>query len=112
MNVQFNTAPPPATGSREPAPSPQQAAPAPVAQAPAAPASADAIQQAARRINEFLKSSATDVEFAVDGRSNKVVVRVVDSQTKQVIRQMPTEEMLAISQSLDQMSGLLFRQEA
>ena len=68
--------------------------------------------QAARAINEFLKSSSANVEFMVDGRSSKVIVRVVDSETGQVIRQMPSEEMLAISQALDRMTGLLLEQKA
>lgn len=68
--------------------------------------------QAAVRINEFLKSSAASVQFSVEATSNRVIVRVVDSTTHQVIRQMPTEETLAISQALDHMIGLLFAQKA
>ena len=47
----------------------------------------------------------------MDSSSKQVVVRVVDSQTKEVIRQMPTDAMLAISKSLDRMSGLLLKQK-
>jgi flagellar protein FlaG len=39
-------------------------------------------------------------------------VRIVDSQTKEVIRQIPSEEMLAISKYMDQMSGKLIQQKA
>jgi flagellar protein FlaG len=81
--------------------------------APAQPApEAEALQQAARQINAFLKSSSTGVEFVVDGPSNQVVVRIVDSNTGQVLRQMPSPEMLALSESLDRMSGLLLTQKA
>lgn len=77
------------------------------------PASAEAIKQAAAQINEFLRSSAAaSVEFTVDGTSDHVVVRVVDTETNQVIRQMPSEETLAISRALDHLSGLLLRQRA
>jgi flagellar protein FlaG len=76
------------------------------------PANAEAAMQAAARINEFLKSSAASVEFTVEAASNRVIVRVVDSATHQVIRQMPTEETLAISHALDHMIGLLFAQRA
>ena len=78
-----------------------------------APPGAEAAQQAARRINEFLKSSSSaSVEFTVEGQSNRVVVRVVDSETGQLIRQMPSEEMLAISHALDRVTGLLLEQKA
>jgi flagellar protein FlaG len=81
---------------------------------PVAPpaASAAAAKQAAARINEFLKSSAANVQFTVDAASDKVIVRVIDSETGQLIRQMPTEEMLAISRALDRLSGLLLEQKA
>jgi flagellar protein FlaG len=73
---------------------------------------AEAVRQSARQINAFLKSSSAGIEFVVDGQSNKVIVRVVDSETKQLIRQMPSEETLAISQALDRVTGLLLKQRA
>ena len=76
------------------------------------PVSAEAVRQAAARINEFLKSSSISVEFIADGRSNKIIVRVVDSETNQVIRQIPSEEALAVSRALDGTEGLLFSQKA
>lgn len=83
------------------------------AAAPAhAPLSSEAVKQVARQINDFLKSSSSSIEFTVDGDSSTVVVRVVDSQTNELIRQIPSEEMIAISKSLDQMAGLLLKQTA
>ena len=115
MNIQFNTAPPPAPGSRETVSPPPRRAPelpAQAAQAPAAPPGVEPIRQAARQINDFLKSAKADVEFSVDSESNHVVVRVVDSQTRQVIRQIPSEDMIALSKSMEQMTGMLIRQKS
>ena len=74
--------------------------------------SAEALRQVAQEVNDFLKSSQSNLQFVVDDESKKVVVRIVDSETKQVIRQMPSEEMLAISHSLDKLAGLLIQQKA
>ena len=68
--------------------------------------------QAAQEINDFLKSSSAGIEFQVDNQSERVIVRVVDTETKQLIRQVPTEEMVAISHALDRMTGLLLAQKA
>ena len=68
--------------------------------------------QAAQEINDFLKSSSAGIEFQVDKQSERVIVRVVDTETKQLIRQVPTEEMVAISHALDRMTGLLLAQKA
>jgi len=92
-------------------PPPVQAAPV-LAPTPRQPPSDEATRQAARMINDFLKSSSAGIEFSVDDGSNRIVVRVVDSETKQVIRQMPSEEALAIAQSLDRLTGLLLAQDA
>jgi len=85
---------------------------APPPDAAAQPSSIEAAGRAARQINDFLQSSNSNIEFSVDGDSNKVIVRVIDSQTRHVIRQIPSEEMLAIARSLDQMTGLRINQTA
>ncbi len=82
-----------------------------VAQKPAPPDRQKAAQ-AAKEINDFLKSSSAGIEFQVDKQSERVIVRVVDTETKQLIRQVPTEEMVAISHALDRMTGLLLAQKA
>ena len=107
-----NAAPAPLPGAVD---SPRPASVPPLAQTAESrqqPPGAEAAQQAARRINEFLKSSSASVEFTVDSQSNRVIVRVVDSATGQLIRQMPSEEMLAISHALDRVTGLLLEQKA
>jgi len=55
----------------------------------------------------------TGVEFSIDQDSNKTLVKVVDTKTGDTIKQFPSKEMIAISQSIDQFQkGLLLRQKA
>lgn len=91
------------------APPPQTA---PVAAPKSSQTSVHVAMNAARQINDFLKSSSAGLEFKVDGDSKRVVVRIVDSETGKVIRQIPTEEMLAIAQSLEHAPGVLFELKA
>jgi flagellar protein FlaG len=126
MNSTIASVSPPAAGSTAlpAAPLPGQAGshaavlpqpPPPPAQSASSPPpqlSADAARQAARAINDFIKSTSANVEFTVDSESDQVVVRVVDSENNQLIRQIPSEDMLAISHALDRMTGLLFKQKA
>ena len=76
------------------------------------PLSAEAAQAVAHQINNFLAESAAGVEIAFDAPANRFIVRVVNSATNEVIRQMPSEEMLAIASSLDHAAGLLLKQRA
>lgn len=70
------------------------------------------VQNAVERINESLPPSSQGIEFAVDADSERVIVKVVDRETREVLRQMPTKEALEIAKALDRNQGLLIRQEA
>lgn len=64
-------------------------------------------------INKTLKQANKNLEFSVDESTNKQVVKLVDMETGDLVRQFPTEEMLAISHSINQFQqGLLLKQEA
>lgn len=84
-----------------------------VAAKPAAEPSAAQLQNVVDNINKALKQANRNLEFSVDESTNKQVVRLVDTDTGDLIRQFPTEEMLAISRAIDQIQqGLLLKQKA
>ena len=76
------------------------------------PASEAQLQGAVNAANDFIKPITNSVEFSLDKDSDKMVVKVMDIATKEVIRQIPSEEMLAIAQALDKIQGLLIKQKA
>lgn len=81
----------------------------PAEQAP----SKEQVQQAIQAISKSVaSSSASNLQFSVDDDTGKTVVRVVDKTTGDVIRQIPSEEVIALSKAMDQMTGLLLRQKA
>jgi flagellar protein FlaG len=83
--------------------------------APAAEASApsrDQVDQAVARLNKAVQKFSSGIEFSVDSdNDDRVVVKIVDQATKEVIRQMPTKEALEISKAIDRSIGLLIRQK-
>ncbi|RJF98625.1 flagellar protein FlaG [Noviherbaspirillum saxi] len=79
---------------------------------PATVPSLGQVSQALKSINKALEERSQSLEFALDEDTDRTVVKVLDRQTKEVIRQMPTEEALRISKTLDQSHGLLIRQKA
>ncbi len=50
--------------------------------------------------------------FKVDEKSGQAVVTVLDKDTGDVIRQMPSEEALALAEKLSEVTGLLMKTEA
>ena len=55
--------------------------------------------------------SATKITFAVDEATGQTVVRVLDKETGEIIRQLPPEELLILVAKMEQLSGLIFNQE-
>lgn len=74
--------------------------------------SRERIEEAVNAVNEFLKPINNSIQFSLDEDTGKTVVKVIDLETKDLIRQFPSEEMLAIAKAIDQMKGLLVHQKA
>ena len=82
--------------------------------------SEDQVKQAVQKINTSLAASQSQssIEFSMNATSHRIVVKVVDQSTNQVIRQIPSKQALAIADSLDQSQdgqsaqGLLINQQA
>lgn len=64
------------------------------------------------KVQEFTNTLANELKFSIDDNSGQTVVKIVDTATDEVIRQIPSEEMLAIADALDQIQGLLIKQKA
>ena len=80
----------------------------------AAPAveSASAVHEAVAAINRAAKSLNNSIQLSLDDRSAQPVVRVIDSETGQLVRQIPTEEVLELRRALDRIAGLLINRTA
>jgi flagellar protein FlaG len=69
------------------------------------------LNDAADKANEFLKALDVQLLFSVDEGTGKTVVKVTDKQTGDLIRQIPSKEMLAIAKALDTIQGLIIRKK-
>lgn len=81
---------------------------------PANPAepSRESLLQAVDEVRKAIEPVAQDLLFSIDDDTGRTVVKVVDASTDEVIRQIPSEEVLAISKALDKLQGVLIKQEA
>ena len=53
-----------------------------------------------------------EIQFSVHKETNQTIVKVVDRETDKVIRQLPSEEILKIAESLENFSGMLLKEQA
>lgn len=70
------------------------------------------VKKAAEQIKAFVQASSHNLNFSVDKGSGRIIVKVVDQETGEVIRQIPAEETLAIANSLDTPRGVFIRSKA
>lgn len=85
------------------------------AQAPTesnSPANTAAVSEAVKAINAQVQRVAQNLKFTVDQDSGRTVVKVVEGESGKIIRQIPSEEALAISEALEKMQGLIIQQKA
>ena len=59
------------------------------------------VDYAVNKLNEYIQHSRRDLHFSVDNDSGRVVVKVIDSETREVIRQIPSEEVVALARGAD-----------
>ena len=86
----------------------------PATQEKAAPVvtNTQAVKAAVEASNRVVQSLQSKIEFVTDDSSGQMLIKVIDPTNNELIRQIPSEEMLAISRALDRMQGLLVKSQA
>lgn len=81
--------------------------------------SQQALDEALLEMNEFVQARNKQLNFSVDEDSGKQVVKVTDSESGDVIRQIPTEEVLNLSRRIQDLQmdvgsavGVFFNKQA
>ncbi len=74
--------------------------------------SVDQTEQSLKEINKVMDALSISVQFQMDPDFKEPIIKVVDQQSGEVIRQFPSEEVVRISKALDNLKGLLFAQTA
>ncbi|MEW9902817.1 flagellar protein FlaG [Pseudomonas putida] len=70
------------------------------------------VKSAVAEIEKFLKETRRNLEFSTDEESGRIVVKVIASDSGELIRQIPSEEALRIAHSLSDVKSILFDAKA
>jgi len=65
------------------------------------------IKDTVRRLNELMAERERSLTFRVDEASGRTVITVLDATTREVVRQIPSEEVLALARALEVSGALL-----
>ena len=61
-----------------------------------------------KHLNEHMKSLDTNITFGFDDKVDAMFVNVVEKSTGKVIRRIPTEEAMKISEKMKEIVGMIF----
>jgi flagellar protein FlaG len=70
------------------------------------------VEAAVATIQDFVQSVSRSLNFSLEEGSGRVVVKVTDVGSGDVIRQIPSEEALQLAENLSEVRSLLFKAEA
>jgi flagellar protein FlaG len=63
-------------------------------------------------LNDAIKLMGTKLSFSVDDSTGRTIVKVVDAETNEVIRQIPPEELLVVAHRINKLMGVFFNRAA
>jgi flagellar protein FlaG len=68
------------------------------------------IQEAIDRLNQQVKANGRDLSFQMDEEINRPIITVRNIETGEVVRQIPSEEIIRMAHSIEEGKGLLFNE--
>ena len=66
-----------------------------------------AIQDRVVELNSYMQNMNRSLQFSIDEQSGATVIKVIDVDTDELIRQIPAEELLVVRSSLEEYRGML-----
>ena len=63
-------------------------------------------------LNDLVRELHRELEFSVDQDSGDTVIKVIDRETDEVVRQIPSEELVHLRKRLQEAAGVIFRDSA
>jgi flagellar protein FlaG len=70
------------------------------------------LQHALEMLKQAMPTKASALQFSLDESSGQTIARIVDGETGELIRQIPSKELLEIAHAIDKMQGMLLKQKA
>ncbi|RJQ46666.1 MAG: flagellar protein FlaG [Gammaproteobacteria bacterium] len=90
---------------------PPERDPPPAAAAPVV-AVQEEIADAVSSLNDYVQNLRRDLHFTVDEDTGRTVIKVIDSETDEVIRQIPVEEALNLARYLEHNQAAMLQAQA
>ena len=65
------------------------------------------IKKAVDKANQTMQDQGRSLEFKIHEKTNEVIVKIIDTSTKEVIREIPSEKILDMFANMLELAGLI-----
>jgi flagellar protein FlaG len=79
---------------------------------PPVPIDRATLEQAVAKVSEDIHAHDTNLKFEIDDSTDRVIVKVIEKDSGEVIRQFPPKEVLELAKFFNSSKGLLLKEEA
>ncbi len=79
---------------------------------PTAPIDRATLEQAVAKVSEDIQAHDTNLKFEIDDSTDRVIVKVIEKDSGEVIRQFPPKEVLELAKFFNSSKGLLLKEQA
>lgn len=66
------------------------------------------LEQSVDELNGLVQELHRELHFSLDDGSGEVVVKVIDRETDEILREIPSEEVLRLREKLEEATGAIF----
>jgi flagellar protein FlaG len=73
---------------------------------------AEALQEKVTELNDYMQHFNRSLQFTVDDSSGDTIVKVIDSDTDEVVRQIPSQALLDVRNAAEKYRGILLEVKA
>ena len=70
------------------------------------------VHEVVSELNNLVRELHRELQFSVDEESGETVIKVVDQETDEVVRQIPSEDVVRLRQRLEEAAGVIFQDSA
>ncbi|MCF7986251.1 MAG: flagellar protein FlaG [Methylovulum sp.] len=70
------------------------------------------VGEAVNNINNFFQMTKRSMQFSINEDTGRTIIEIKDEKTGDIIRQIPSEEVLQLEKKLGEVEGLLFSKKA
>lgn len=69
------------------------------------------LKAAVSKLNDYVQNLSRTLSFSIEETSGRTVIKVYDTETEELIRQIPSEETLKLAEQISEQASSLFIQE-